>query len=58
MATPQRNFRITDDVWETVGDALKSQSGARRVTVTIRPGMTISGAILAFLRAYLEAVGR
>lgn len=51
MATPLQNFRAPLDLWEASGTALDGLDEPRRVSVTIRPGMTRSAAIVAFLRA-------
>lgn len=51
MATPLRNLRADDDTWSGAQAALDALDAPRRVSVTLRPGMNRTTAIVAFLRA-------
>lgn len=51
MATPLQNFRADAALWTDADAALRELTAPRRVTVTIRPGMSRSAALVAFLQA-------
>jgi hypothetical protein len=49
--TPLRPFRADAELWDGAQAALDALQQPRRVTVTLKPGMTRSAALVAFLRA-------
>jgi hypothetical protein len=63
MPTPLQSFRCDRELWEHAERALDELKGARRITITVRPGMTRSAALVALLAELertieLEEVGR
>lgn len=55
MALPTpRGIRVAPEVWDGSLDALKALDGPRRVVVTLRPGMTRTDAVMAFLTALMR----